>query len=97
MGGSVHQSTKVGYNSHTRITNTYPRKRGRLENLPLNSSIEFKKGFDRTDLKTRIARLKSSPAYKSGQIKAKSKIRSVYKKPNQTITVRSGNLKVNIS
>ena len=97
MGGSVRQKSRVGRNSFTRITNTYPRKRGRLENLPLNSKIHFEKGFERTDLKQRIARLKSSPSYKSGEAEAKRKMKTVSLRRGQTLKLRNKNLRVNIS
>lgn len=94
MSGSVRQKTRVGRNSFTRVTNTYPMKRGRLENLPPNSKIHFEKGFERTDLKQRIARLKSSPSYKSGVSEAKRKMKTVSLKRNQTLRLRNKNLRV---
>ena len=97
MGGSVKQKTRVGYNSNTRVINTYPRKRGRLNNLPLNSKIKFEKGFDRSNLDERIARLKSSSAYKSGEAKAKVKMQSMKLRKSKTVKVRSNNLRVSIS
>lgn len=100
MSGSVHQRTRLSYGSNTRVTNTYPRKRGRLENLPLNGSVKFEKGFERTDLKTRIARLKSSSKFKAEQEKLKGQFRnkkqSIIKK-GKTLTIRSKNIRVNVS
>lgn len=97
MGGSIKQKTRVGYNSNTKVTNTYPRKRGRLENLPLNAKIRFEKGFERTDLKQRIARLKSSPSYKSGETKVRAQMKKITLKRGQTLKLRNKNLRVNIS
>lgn len=97
MSGSVRQKTRVGRNSFTRVTNTYPRKRGRLENLPPNSKIRFEKEFERTDLKQRIARLKSSPSYKLGETEAKRKMKTVNLKRNQTLKLRNKNLRVFVS
>ena len=100
MSGSVHQSTKVRLGSYTRVTNTYPRKRGRIENLPLNGSVKFEKGFDRTDLKQRIARLKSSSAYRRGKTEAEAqlrKIKTITLRKGKAIKVKSGNLRVNVS
>lgn len=96
MGGSVHQKTKLRYGSSTRVTNTYPRKRGTLT-VPRNSKIKFEKGFDRSDIKERIARLKSSPAYKSGESKAKVQLQTMKFKKGKIVKVRSGNLRVSIS
>lgn len=96
MGGSVHQQTRLGYSSSTRVTNTYPRKRGTLK-VPPNAHITFKKGFDRADLKQRIARLKSGPAYKSGESKLKTQIQTMKLRRGHRVNVRSGNLRVSIS
>lgn len=96
MAGSVRQQTKLRHGSSTRITNTYPRKRGTLT-APRNSHITFEKGFDRTDIKERIARLKSSTAYKSGESKAKTQLQTMRFKRGKIVRVRSGNLRVNIS
>ena len=100
MSSSIRQTTKVGYNSNTRITNTYPRKRGRITNLPRNSVIVFEKDFSRANLKERIARLKSSPKYKVGEAKARAQLKnanSVRLRKGQSISVKNGNLKINVS
>lgn len=96
MAGIVRQHTKVGYNSQTKVTNTYPRKRGTLR-VPRNATIKFEKGFERTDLKERIARLKSSPAYKNGEAKARSQLQTVHLKRNQTLNLRNKNLNVKVN
>lgn len=96
MSGSVHQHTRVGYNSHTRVTNTYPRKRGTIK-VPRNANITFKKGFERTDLKEKIAKLKSSAAYKSGEVKARNTFRASKLKKGQALSLRNKNLNVKVS
>lgn len=93
MSGSVRQSTVLRQGSSTRITNTYLRKRGTLV-VPPNSKIHFEKGFERTDLKQRITRLKSSPSYKSGVSEAKRKMKTVSLKRNQTLRLRNKNIRV---
>lgn len=100
MSGSVNQRTRVGRNSVTKVTNTYPRKRGRIINLPRNSTVIFEKDFDKSSLKERIARLKSSPKYKAGEAKARVQLKnakSVRLRKGQALNIKNGNLKVNVS
>lgn len=97
MSGSVRQYTRVGRNSNTRITNTYSRKRGRITNLPRNGKVVFEKGFARSDLKERIAQLKSSPQYKSGETKSRAEYKQLTLKKGQTLVLKSKNLRVRAS
>lgn len=100
MGGSVHQKTKVGYNSSTRVTNTYPRKRGKITNLPRNSVVVFEKDFDKSSLKQKIARLKSSPSYKIGESKARAQLKNaktIRLRKGQALNIKNRNLRVKVS
>lgn len=100
MSGNIHQETKVGLGSNTQITNTYPRKRGRLTNLPLNSNVKFGRGFSKTTLQSKIARLKSSTAYRKGQQEASSQIKRIKSQTlskGKTISLRKNNLNVRIT
>lgn len=99
MSGSVRQSTRLRLGSNTKITNTYPRKRGRLTNLPLNGNIHFGKDFDKSTLKERIARLKSSPSFREGQNKLKTQLKrskNINLRNGKTLNVRNRNLVLNI-
>lgn len=100
MSSSIKQKTRVGYNSNTRVTNNYPRKRGRISNLPRNSTVVFEKDFDKSSLKQKIAKLKSSPKYKVGEAKARVQLKnakSIKLRKGQVLNIKNGNLKVNIS
>lgn len=99
MGGSVRQKTKIPYGSVTRVTNTYPHKKGIIKNAPPGSVIAFDKDFFRTDLKTRIARLKSTKEFKAGENKIKAEMKRSKKvnlKRGQSLTLRNGNLRIKI-
>lgn len=99
MAGSVRQKTKIPYGSFTRVTNTYPRKRGKLSNVPPNSVVVFDKDFFRTDFKERMVRIKSSPKFKSEEAKLKSQLKnkkSVHLRRGENLTLRNKNVRIKI-
>ena len=74
--------------SSVKINNNFPRKRVSVKNLPRGSKIHVDSSFIKPEkLKGRMSKIRASAQFKSGQIKAKTKLQTMRIKQNQKVTV----------
>ena len=89
MTTRIHQSTPIPIGRGVKVNNNFPKKRIRINKLPLGSTVRVDKSFTKPQsLKGRMSKIKASPKYKQGEAKVRSKLASRRIKNRGKVTVK---------
>lgn len=84
---SQHTRVRPGLNS-VKIKNNFPKKKVSLKNLPRGSKIHVDSSFVKPEsLKSKMSKIKASAEFRSGEAKARVKLKSMKVKRRNKVVV----------
>jgi len=94
MSTRIRQSTPIPTGSDVKVNNNFPRKRIRMKNIPLGSTIRVDKSFVKPErLEVKMSKIKASSAFKNGKSKARAQLKRI-----KSTSLRKGDVvKINVS
>lgn len=78
MTTRIHQRTPIATGSNVKINNNFPRKRVRIKNLPLGSTVRVDNSFVKPEkLQVKMSKIKASTSFKNGKSKARAQLKKI--------------------